>query len=89
MTLPAAIQVIASRALTADQLHSAGDDAKALTIAMAVCRSDVPELVAQIRHYIARTVTLNGRVANLERQIAELRSGKDGTAAFARGESHG
>ena len=89
MTLPAAIQVIASRALTADQLHSAGDAAKALTIAMAVCRSDVPELVEAVRYQLSRATILSGRVASLERQIAELRSGKDGTAAFARGESHG
>lgn len=84
MSLPAAVQVIASRALTADQLHSAGEESKALTVALAVCRSDVPELVEAVRYNISRATILAGRVDALERQIAELRSGKNDTAVIKR-----
>ena len=93
MTMPpASVQVIAKRATEADRLYSsdaAGDRANAIVMAMSVCRQDVPELMESLRYHMAQSAILRGRVAAMERQIAELRSGKDATATFARGESHG
>lgn len=80
--LPASVQGISQRATTADQLHSAGEDAKSFLIALAVCRQDVPELVEAVRYATSRATILAHRVDALERQIKELRATTSGTATI-------
>lgn len=78
------VAVISKRAADAVCLAANGQAAKAATIALAVCRTDVLELVQHLRH---RDVI----IARQERENAALRAqvAQGDTSRFAAGDNRG